>query len=251
MKIIYTGAARASTPHACATRALYSRVRAYTHMYIHTHAHVERCSLSLRPPIPPYCLSFMGTLLTFYRRAVARISTVFFSSFLFRSLCLSFSVHRFIHPSIIRPLNILPSRLSRSHAWKWFFFFPYPPTFRNVSHGFFDWRLFAFVSLQVSARPRRDTWVENISFYFFFFFCFLFSSSLAFHLCVPCIFALPPSLNLSFFLILFFTIIIIIFFCFWNNATTNQPRNFFFFFLSYETNWGGIKGFAFLETLVV
>lgn len=126
MKIIYTGAARASTPHACATRALYSRVRAYTHMYIHTHAHVERCSLSLRPPIPPYCLSFMGTLLTFYRRAVARISTVFFSSFLFRSLCLSFSVHRFIHPFHHSPVKHPPVSPVPKSCMKMIFFFPLP-----------------------------------------------------------------------------------------------------------------------------
>lgn len=125
MKIIYTGAARASTPHACATR-LYSRVRAYIHT--HTYVHVERCSLSLRPPIP-YCLSFMGTLLTFYRRAVARISTVFFFSFFFLlSLSLPSSVHLPFHhpPTKHPPVSPVPKSCMKMI----FFFFFHSPSLR-------------------------------------------------------------------------------------------------------------------------
>lgn len=91
----------------------------------------------------------MGTLLTFYRRAVAGISTVFFTC---------------PFPPLNRP-PISP------HAWKWFFFLAPSSHWKRTA---FDWRLFAFVSLQVSARPRKDTWVENILFYCFFYISFAF-----------------------------------------------------------------------------
>lgn len=128
---LYGRRSRFHATRLCHTRPIQSRARIYVHTYVHTHtharsSHVERCSLSLRPPIPPYCLSFMGTLLTFYRRAVARISTVFFSSFLFRSLCLSFSVHRFIHPFHHSPVKHPPVSPVPKSCMKMIFFFPLP-----------------------------------------------------------------------------------------------------------------------------
>lgn len=75
-----------------------------------------------------------------------------------------------------------------------------------------------------------------------FFFCFLFSSSFAFRLCVPRIFALPPFKSLSLFLIFpFFAIIIIIivifgfsFYLKYHDATTSQPWDFLsLFFFSF------------------
>ena len=132
-------------------------------MYIFIYVCVYVCSpIHPQPPVTahtPSCLSFMGTLLTFYRRTVARISTVFSFLFFFSFTC----------PPSTSPIKIvLPFHPFPTSCMKMIFFFLLPLGWKTFSTAF-DWRLFAFVSLQVSALPRRDTWVENISLYFFLY----------------------------------------------------------------------------------
>lgn len=134
MKIIYTGAARASTPrYACHTLYTNQRARIIC-VYIHTHTHTHSCSL----PYPPLLSLFYGHVINILSTRGGQNFDSFFLSFFFvLSLSLSFSSHHppppTEHPPTSRHLAVPKSCMKMIFL---FFFSSPPPPFGNVSHGF-------------------------------------------------------------------------------------------------------------------
>lgn len=134
---LYGRRSRFHATRLCHTRPIQSRARIHT--YVHTHTRTRRTLQPIPSSSHPPLLSL------FYGHVINILSTRggqnFDSFFFFFSV--SFSVSLFLSPSVHPPFHHSPvkhppvSPVPKS-CMKMIFFFPYPPTFRNVSHGFFD-----------------------------------------------------------------------------------------------------------------
>lgn len=105
-----------------ATRLCHTPIQSRARIHTHTHIRTRRTLQPIPSSSHPLLSLFYGHVINILSTRGGQNFDSFFFSFFFL-LSLSPSLHPFIYPSIIHPLNILPSRLSRSHAWKWFFFF--------------------------------------------------------------------------------------------------------------------------------